>query len=248
MGKPLFLEIREKPLTTLIVAASSLIWLILSQRGWGYARVGTSYEKVVEQGQYWRLLVSQLSHVELMHLVMNMSSLWSLGFVEKSRGMGTMYYLKVTVILMVFSKLMLIGFYHVMINFFKRSHYRRVTSVGYSSVVFGWMSNLSVGKRRTANFRLLGMSSIPMSLAPFASLIMTSLLIPRSSFFGHLSGILVGYLVGFGYFDWFNAYWAVCLCLWMIIGLLVRLNDDFNLPFLNYDRDDVQILIDRQIP
>jgi len=92
------------------------------------------------------------------------------------------------------------------------------------------------------------MASIPMWLAPFESLIVTSLLIPRSSFFGHLSGILAGYLIGLGYFDWFNTYWTVSFCLWMMIASLVRLNDDFNLPFLSYDRDDIQILIDRQIP
>lgn len=190
--------------------------------------------------------MSQISHIDFMHLILNMSSLWSLGWVEKSPRMGMMYYIKVTVILMIFSKLLLIGFYFSMIKLFKIEYYRKVVSVGYSSVVFGWMSNLSVGKHKAAKFKLMT-GSIPMSLAPFVSLFLTSLLVPRSSFFGHLSGVLVGYLIGLGYFDWFNTYWGVSLCLWMLIGLLVRLNDDFNLPFLNYDRDDVQILIDRQI-
>ena len=46
-----------------------------------------------------------------------------------------------------------------------------------------------------ANFSVFGFGNIPMYLTPFASLILTSIIIPKASFVGHLSGILVGVLV-----------------------------------------------------
>lgn len=42
---------------------------------------------------------------------------------------------------------------------------------------------------------LFGAANIPMWASPFASLLLTSLLIPKASFVGHLAGILAGYLI-----------------------------------------------------
>ena len=48
---------------------------------------------------------------------------------------------------------------------------------------------------------VFGLAGVPLYLAPFASLIVTSLLIPKASFLGHLSGILAGYLLSFRLLD-----------------------------------------------
>ncbi len=56
-----------------------------------------------------------------------------------------------------------------------------------------WMALLAGSG--VASFSVFGMADIPMHLTPFASLILTSIIIPRASFIGHLSGILVGYMV-----------------------------------------------------
>ena len=61
------------------------------------------------------------------------------------------------------------------------------------ALCFRWMTVLAVGG--AANFSVFGFGNIPMYLTPFASLILTSIIIPRASFVGHLSGILVGFLV-----------------------------------------------------
>ena len=47
-----------------------------------------------------------------------------------------------------------------------------------------------------STFSLFGMGKLPAALTPFLSLVITSLLIPRASFIGHLSGIVAGFLVG----------------------------------------------------
>lgn len=38
-------------------------------------QVGLSYESAVQQLQLWRIVTAQLSHVELLHLLFNVSSL-----------------------------------------------------------------------------------------------------------------------------------------------------------------------------
>ena len=53
---------------------------------------------------------------------------------------------------------------------------------------------------------------------PFGSLILTSVLIPRASFLGHLAGIIVGYAAAFGAFAWMTPFWTLSVALWAAIG------------------------------
>lgn len=48
----------------------------------GYSVVGLSYEAVVSQGEHWRLITLTFSHISFLHLLSDMSALWSLGIVE----------------------------------------------------------------------------------------------------------------------------------------------------------------------
>lgn len=60
---------------------------------------------------------------------------------------------------------------------------------------------------------LFGLGSAPMWLAPWASLLLTSVLIPKASFVGHLAGILAGYVVASGALGWLGPPGAGCLLL-----------------------------------
>ncbi|PPD87292.1 hypothetical protein GOBAR_DD15777 [Gossypium barbadense] len=160
MGKPLFYEVMEKPATSCIIGICTTIWFYIQKKNIGYQHVGVSYETAIE-GHYWRLITSAFSHISVIHLVFNMSALWSLGI------------------------------YHILIQRFKIEYFRRVTAVGYSCVVFGWMTILSV-KQPSSKLDLFGLISLPISFAPFESLIFTSIIVPQASFLGHLSGIIVG--------------------------------------------------------
>ncbi len=46
----------------------------------------------------------------------------------------------------------------------------------------------------TARFSVFGLADVPMWATPFASLALTSAIVPRASFVGHLSGIVVGFM------------------------------------------------------
>lgn len=63
-----------------------VIWFIL----WNYkvdvTRVASSYASVVRQGEVWRILSSSLSHLGILHLAVNVSSLLSLSSIEIQWG------------------------------------------------------------------------------------------------------------------------------------------------------------------
>lgn len=202
MIKSNFVDFEKKPVTSFIFCTCCLVWFIIQSQNLGYHHVGSSHENVVVRKEYWRFFLSQISHIDFFHLAMNMSSLNSIGYVETTRGMGSYFYFRVTLLLMLGSKTLHMGLCAFMIEVMKKSVYRRTLSVGYSSILFGWMAFLSVrerGQRKT--IKIFGLLEVPMSYAPFASLISTSIAFPQASFSGHLCGILAGYLIAFGNMD-----------------------------------------------
>ncbi|XP_076886189.1 RHOMBOID-like protein 13 [Bidens hawaiensis] len=221
MGKPLLYEIIEKPATTSIIGLCTLIWFYIQKKNIGYSHVGLSYETAVD-GHHWRLITSAFSHISVLHLVFNMSALWSLGSLEQLPALGTAYYLHYSLVLIILSGLLVLGSYHVLINRFKLEYFRRVTAVGYSCVVFGWMTVLSI-KQPSSKLNLFGFLSLPISFAPFESLIFTSIIVPQASFLGHLSGIIVGYAISWGLIHGMNNYWAVCMVGWTAVLFVISL-------------------------
>ena len=49
--------------------------------------------------------------------------------------------------------------------------------------------------RGAGSFSVLGMAEMPMWASPFLSLALTSVVVPRASFLGHLAGIVAGFAV-----------------------------------------------------
>jgi len=223
MGKPLIYEIWEKPASSCIIGICTAIWFYIQKKHIGYANVGLSYEAAIE-GHHWRLITSAFSHISVLHLVFNMSALWSLGVVEQLgyMGLGVEYYLHYTLVLIVLSGVLVLGLYHVLIQKFKFEYFRRVTAVGYSCVVFGWMTILAV-KQPSSKLNLFGVLSLPISFAPFESLIFTSIIVPQASFIGHLSGIVVGYSIAWGLIHGMNNYWAVMMLGWIVLVFVLSL-------------------------
>ncbi|KAK1318397.1 Uncharacterized protein QJS10_CPB04g01909 [Acorus calamus] len=232
MGKPLVYEILQKPATSCLIGICTTIWFYIQKKNIGYANVGLSYETAVE-GHHWRLITSAFSHISVLHLVFNMSALWSLGVVEQlgHMGLGVEFYLHYSLVLVVLSGLLVLGFYHILIQKFKFEYFRRVTAVGYSCVVFGWMTILAV-KQPSSKLELFGFLSLPISFAPFESLIFTSIIVPQASFLGHLSGIIVGYSIAWGLIHGMNNYWALTMLGWIVFMFVFSLKRtgafDFN--------------------
>ena len=92
----------HRPGTAGTAAVLIAVYLFLTARQIGYADVGLSYEQVVQHGELHRLWTAQLSHIDLLHLLLNVSALWSIGVAELSSG-GTADYLRISAILLVLS-------------------------------------------------------------------------------------------------------------------------------------------------
>nr|AIY60768.1 rhomboid protein Cabca_RBL13 [Cabomba caroliniana] len=223
MGRPLVFEIFEKPATSCIIGLCSVIWFYIQKKNIGYSTVGLSYEAAVD-GHHWRIITSAFSHISVVHLIFNMSALWSLGVIEKLRhiGLGMEFYLHYTLVLVVLSGILVLLLYHILVQRFKLEYFRRVTAVGYSCVVFGWMTILAT-KQPSSKLDLFGFLSLPISFAPFESLVFTSIIVPRASFIGHLSGIVVGYSIAWGLINGMNNYWAFSMLGWIILVFLYSL-------------------------
>jgi membrane associated rhomboid family serine protease len=131
-------------------------------------------------------------------------------------------YLHYTFVLVVLLGLLVLGFYHMMIQRFKVEYFRRVTTVGYSCVVFGWMTILVV-KQPSLKMNFFYVLSLLISFAPFESLIFTSIMAPQASFIGHLSGIIVGYSIAWGLIHGMNNYWMITMLGWIALVFVLSM-------------------------
>jgi len=217
MGNPL-ISVLQQPVTTVHVIAISAIWVYLFTREIEVTKIAYQYDRCVNHREYWRIITASYSHVALLHLAFNMFSLWSFGFLESDStyGVGVVGYLKCSFILMLLSMGIVTLTTYVLSTHFNRTTMRETYSLGYSCVVFGWMTISAIRTQKT----LFG---IPPLLFPFASLIFTQMLLPNASFVGHLSGIIVGVLLAFDLFYWVSDYlffcavfWTVCIFFWSV--------------------------------
>jgi hypothetical protein len=175
-----------------------------------------------------------------------MSALWSLGIIENLNhlGLGLEFYLHYTLVMVILSGALVLATYHVMITKFKIEYFRRVTAVGYSCVVFGWMTVLSV-KQPSSKLNLFGFLSLPISFAPFESLIFTSIIVPQASFIGHLSGIIVGYSIGWGLIHGMNNYWAISILGWVVLIFILSLKRS---GMFDFDFLEIESVTDPSLP
>jgi membrane associated rhomboid family serine protease len=102
-------QVLERPATSLVSTLLIAVYLYITSHGIGYAEVGLNYDLAVQKLELWRIVTAQISHVELLHLLFNLSTLWSLGIIEESNGNGakggTIFYLQTSLVLLIFSGL-----------------------------------------------------------------------------------------------------------------------------------------------
>ncbi|KAK9836562.1 hypothetical protein WJX74_003143 [Apatococcus lobatus] len=227
MGRPLLYEVLSQPVTSVLILLCTVIWLKARSSGIGYSELGLSYERCVKHKEIWRFFTAQFTHIEALHLLLNMSTLWSVGSTERGSVAGFGDYVKGSLLLLYLVPMVSLAIYYVLIVICKKEHFAQVQMVGYSGVLFGWLTILT---QRGATFSLMGMATLPMPLAPLGFLIFTYLVIPKSSLVGHLSGILVGYLIASGALHPLNVYWMLSISAWMGIGVVWSLAQSGMLP------------------
>jgi len=240
-NSPLIAEFFQFPGTLALILICGLGWAKIKSKGLGYPDVGLSYQNFVVEGQYWRMWTASFSHISVMHLALNLSSLWAYRFIEHQ--IGLLQYLKLTFLFVVLSISMVIALYHIIIYKFGRTQSLRVVSVGFSCVIFAWMSWATVNDPNSSVN--LGYFKLPTSLAPFGSLIFTSIIVPQASFVGHLAGLIVGFMVGGGLFEWLGDYWLCQIAIWVLISLVVSLKTSriLALPWLEIGTGEIDSMV-----
>ena len=197
-----------QPLTCSLVTSMSLLFFFMWNRRVDYDAVSISYRRVILEGQYYRVLTAAVCHLDVMHILFNMGSLLSVGIVEAA--FGTLWYAETTALLLLSSKAVWLLILHIGMQRFGRAAWVDAPAVGYSGVIFGWMTVLGLMQPGSS------MWGLPLTFAPFFSLLLTQLIVRRASFLGHLAGIFAGYAVGWGLLDWVRGYW-LCVALGVFV-------------------------------
>jgi len=182
-------------------------------------RFAQEYDKQLRDGEWWRVLTSTYSHASMMHLVMNMCSLWYLGVMEQV--LGTKTWCRYTLLLVLLTNAVMLGIQAIQ---------RRVRppaansgpqwTVGFSGVLFGWLAIEAILLKPT--YPLFGLH-LPGYVFMFVMLGVAQLILPRVSWQGHLAGIIVGLLIAAPAFEWFGDYLALCTLVWTLIAFVASL-------------------------
>eukprot|EP01033_Poteriospumella_lacustris_P003074 gene3073-2251_t len=226
----------NQPVTTLLL----LMIFAVAYYLWAYridvSSISYSYDAVVIRGEYWRMVTASMSHVDAWHLLFNTMSLYELGALESIYGSLTYAYLSVALVFL--TMLICIGIDYVLIYRYQRQEQQYSQSIGYSCVLFAWMVAISVRMPQFCPIFIFpslclptwtlpfpsfvqqwtGMVGLAINLGPFLLLFVTKLIIPRSSFMGHLAGIVIGYPVAWNLLNFFTLPWTFALLalLWMV--------------------------------
>lgn len=78
--------LKQSPVTSVIGFTLFVIWFLLWNHKVDVSSVASSFASVVKQGEVWRLISSSFSHLSILHLAMNVSSLFSLSSLELNWG------------------------------------------------------------------------------------------------------------------------------------------------------------------
>ncbi|KAM9996918.1 hypothetical protein ACTFIZ_001859 [Dictyostelium cf. discoideum] len=199
LNNEIFIEIKQCPITSIILIINILIWLNHFAYGTSTEKVSFNFKEIIG-GQYWRVISSTFSHSNIIHLILNCISIWNTNKIEIIKG--SYYYFKCNIILIIFTNLLLLLEIYIskiinlknnnnnnnkikMIESYLDNHY-----IGYSCVCFGLL---------VIYIKLITNSII--SYYPFLCLIYSCFMIKNASIIGHLNGIIIGALINIDLFE-----------------------------------------------
>ena len=149
-----------------------------------------SFVDVVLRGEVYRIVTAAYVHVGIVHIFMNMSSLWALG-PDLEQKFGTSQFL-----IMTLWSTFIIGFLYVGLSWiaFKAiddTSQLVSSAVGFSGVLFAYAIIECFHTTQTTR-SLFGAVNVPARVYPFILLVILQVALPGISFAGHLAGVIVG--------------------------------------------------------
>ena len=142
--------------------------------------------------QWKRLVLSPFFHLDEWHIYYNTISLLWKG-ISLERHFGSAYFLYMTSVFSVLTGVVYCGLQFLLSEYFGSSSYVWQCAAGFSGVLFAFKVVTTYGMPQHTVY-IMGFIPIPSRHATWAELILIHVLVPRSSFTGHLAGILVGLL------------------------------------------------------
>ncbi|TFJ82740.1 hypothetical protein NSK_005933 [Nannochloropsis salina CCMP1776] len=229
-SSPFLQDLLLTPATAVTCAVLVVIWFFLWNHRVSADKVSFSYTNVVEKKEWWRCLTAAHSHLDLAHIGFNVIALWDCRSAEL--WLGHWRFIVQSLALVVLSKLIMLAVVYFASSCLpapRSRAWQEGGSVGYSAVIFAWMTILSFYGPPTVS--LLGLVEIPSLLAPVASLLITQLIVRRASLVGHASGIVAGLIAALGTLDWLSSpYWGGCFLFWVVAMLAISLKATTGLP------------------
>lgn len=166
------------PATTAIMAVNVIAFIAQFLTADRITNDGLLFGPLVADGEVWRVVTSGFLHDGLLHIGFNMYALWLFGRVLE-RGIGTVRFLLVYLASLLGGSVAVLAFNYA------------VPTLGASAAVLGLAGGIAgvmlARGRPLQNTGLVGLFVINLALP---------ILVPGISFWGHLGGIVAGFVAG----------------------------------------------------
>ncbi|XP_051839402.1 rhomboid-related protein 4 isoform X3 [Antechinus flavipes] len=180
------------PVTLACIALN--IWLFLNPLKpiyWLCLSVETCYEKK----DWQRLLLSPFHHADDWHLYFNMVSMLWKGLTLERR-LGSFWFAYIIAVFSLLTGVVYLALEYTVAELLDQREFKVYCAIGFSGVLFA-LKVLSNNYNPGGHTNIMGMY-IPNKYACWVELVMIHLLSPRTSFAGHLAGIIVGLMYTLG--------------------------------------------------
>ncbi|KAL3941154.1 MAG: hypothetical protein SGBAC_004436 [Bacillariaceae sp.] len=164
---------------------------------WAYWNYRVDPSRVVHNAliseDYGRAFTSTFGHFEIWHLGINMMTLFSLGAILEQQVYGSIPFLMYTISFVPLTAIVVV--------LLQRLSKTQNSMVGFSGILFCWSVVATLSSSQSCPifflpdvcFRTYHVWGVSVSLGPLVQLVFLQVVLPRVSFVGHLSGIVVGF-------------------------------------------------------
>lgn len=171
----------ETPATIVIIGINTIIFALVNMHVLDVQQLGSSYMDTIQNRQYYRVMSSAFTQREVMHLAMNMYSLYNIGRVLE-------HALSTQIFLICYVVIMLIG------GFLSARLHKKGSPFTYSIGASGVLCGL-LGIYIVIAFSVLGWGGIR-SVLPTIVLLVAMTTSKRIDSIGHFTGLMVGIVCG----------------------------------------------------
>jgi len=146
--------------------------------------------RIIEYNEYYRIFTNVITHGNIVHLLLNMISLS--GLIDK------LHIRKILLSYYIVGLIFIYGFVYVGLSlifkfWFNYTKFYYTGSIGFSGIIFGLLHLYS--SRTVSSYFIFLNYRIPMKYYSFFQLLFVHIIMPNTSFIGHISGIISSMLL-----------------------------------------------------